>query len=127
MPIRFNVPPLSRALLLFLIALTSVNMFIRYREWVPHTSPAVVPYITIVPNQSYKFPWVVASAALAEQNIFSLIASGLTIYFGGRYLERAWGSSEYAKFVLFVVTIPNLLSFFTYLFWYLLGGNTVRS
>lgn len=66
------------------------------------------------------------TSALIEQNIFSFCASALTIFYGGRYLERAWGSSEFAKFVLFTTMIPNLLSFLVYTLWYLISGNEAR-
>ncbi|KAF2154016.1 DUF1751-domain-containing protein [Myriangium duriaei CBS 260.36] len=129
MPIRFNVPPLTRALLVAALVLTTANIFLRFRYSEPLLSrnPVGVPFITIVPQISWKFPWVIATSALVEQNLLSLAASALTFFYGGRYLERAWGSAEYAKFVLFVVTIPNVLAFFTYWIWYTLSGNATRA
>jgi hypothetical protein len=52
-----------------------------------------------------------------------LVVTGLTVAFGGRYLERAWGSREFTKFILFVAMIPNLLSFLLYVFGYVLSRN----
>lgn len=129
MPIRFNVPPLTRALLVAALTLTLSNILLRFRSSAPLLShnPIGVPSITIVPQDSWKFPWVFVTSALVEQNLVSLAASALTFFYGGRYLERAWGSAEYAKYVLFVVVIPNILAFFSYWLWYALTGNSARA
>lgn len=129
MPLRFNVPPLTRALLVASLSLTTANIFLRFRYSEPLLShnPVGVPFITIVPSESWKYPWVVATSALVEQNLLSLAASALTFFYGGRYLERAWGSSEYAKYVLFVAVIPNALAFLSYWTWYTLTGNSSRA
>ena len=58
------------------------------------------------------------SATFVEQNIFGLFVTGLTLFFGGRYLERAWGLKEFAKFILIICFIPNTLCFLTYIFLY---------
>lgn len=127
---RINVPPLTRALLALLFTFSSLNFAFRYRQWAPsdhtgsfHSSLYNVPYLTIVPNQSIKYPWTEATAFFVEENIFSFVASGLTLFYGGRYLERAWGSSEFAKFVAFVTAIPNLFTFFVYAVWYSVTRN----
>jgi hypothetical protein len=62
------------------------------------------------------YPWVFALATVVEQTVLGLITTGLTIFYGGRYLERAWGSREFTKFVLFVAMIPNILCFLLYIF-----------
>ncbi|KAF4552101.1 putative eukaryotic integral membrane protein [Elsinoe fawcettii] len=126
---RINIPPLTRGLIIGLLTLSVLNTALRFRYTAPllQRNPVGVPFLTIVPNESLTSPWVLATAALIEQNLVSLSASGLTLFFGGRYLERAWGSSEYAKFVAFVVLIPNVLSFVTYWVWYLLSGNELRA
>lgn len=132
MPPRINVPPLTRGLLLLLLTFTLLNASLRYRQWGPSDHSAAfstfnVPYLTIVPAQSLKFPWTLITATLVEENVFSFLASGLTLFYGGRYLERAWGGPEFAKFVAFVTVIPNLLSWAIYGFWYMATGNSVRS
>ena len=45
------------------------------------------------------------------------------LFWFGRYLERAWGSTEFAKFLLFVSMLPNLLSFLLYAVGYALSKN----
>ncbi|KAL1297985.1 hypothetical protein AAFC00_006492 [Neodothiora populina] len=133
MPLRINLPPLTRSLLLALLTLTLLNASLRYRQWSPATDTGprwdtlTVPFLTMVPALSLRYPYVVLTSALVEQNIFSFFASALTLFYGGRYLERAWGGAEFAKFVLFVTTIPNMLSFAVYASWYALSGSQVRA
>lgn len=134
MPPRINIPPLTRGLLIALLALSALNASIRYNRY--HTdleaSPSYsfrvgtkysVDYLTLVPLKSITCPWTVFTSALIEQNIVSLAASGLTIFYGGRYLERAWGSQEFGKFCLFVTTIPNSLAFFVYFCWFAITSH----
>jgi len=59
-----------------------------------------------------------------EQNLLGLITTGLTVFYGGRYLERAWGSHEFTKFMLFVAMIPNMLAYLLYIVGYMVMGKT---
>ncbi|KAF2470671.1 DUF1751-domain-containing protein [Lindgomyces ingoldianus] len=127
---RINLPPLTRALLASVVTFTVLNAMLRPQgNWVekvekPLTSVGNgVPYLAIVPGSSVIYPWVFLLATVVEQNVLGLIVTGLTVFYGGRYLERAWGSSEFTKFILFVSMIPNLLSFLLYIFGYLLSKN----
>ena len=131
MAIRINLPPLTRSLLVALLTLTLLNSALRYQQWNASKdvkwSTLRAPFLTIVPGESLRYPYVMLTSALIEQNVVSFTASVLTILYGGRYLERAWGGSEFAKFVLFVTVIPNVLSFFVYWLWYSLSGNQTRA
>lgn len=118
---RINLPPLTRSLLASLIIFTILNTILKPQgDWVttiekPITSVGDgVPYLAIVPGSSIIYPWVFLLAAVVEQNVFGLLITSLTIFYGGRYLERAWSSKEFTKYILFVAMIPNLLSFFIY-------------
>jgi membrane associated rhomboid family serine protease len=140
MPPRINLPPLTRSLLLTLLSLSLLNAFLRFRSWSSSTptneqsstAPSIyltsplwaIPYLVLIPTQSIKFPWTFLTSALIENNIVSLAISSAVVWFGGKYLERAWGGQEFAKFVLFVTTIPNILTFFIYAVWHGLASNT---
>ncbi|OCK79647.1 cytochrome C oxidase subunit I [Lepidopterella palustris CBS 459.81] len=120
---RINLPPLTRSLLASLIILTILNAVLRPQgDWVSTIEKPItgigegVPYLAIVPGVSIIYPWVFLLATLVEQNVFGLLITGLTIFYGGRYLERAWSSREFTKFMLFVAMIPNLLTFLIYIF-----------
>ena len=137
---RINLPPLTRALLLTLLCLSALNAVLRFRSWSASTptneqsatAPSIyltsplwaIPYLVLIPTQSLKFPWTFLTSALIENNIVSLAISSAVVWFGGKYLERAWGGQEFAKFVLFVTMIPNLLAFFLYAVWHGLVSQT---
>lgn len=124
MPIRINLPPLTRALLLLLLVLSLLNASFSVRSLI---RVHAVPFLAIIPANSLKYPWSTLTAALVETNLLSFAISAVTIFYGGRYLERAWTSAEFAKFVLFVTMIPNILTFAVYCLWYAVSGNSVRA
>ncbi|THV98573.1 DUF1751-domain-containing protein [Aureobasidium pullulans] len=124
MPIRVNLPPLTRALLVLLLVLSLLNASFSVRSLI---RVQAVPFLAIIPANSLKYPWTTLTAALLETNLVSFAISAITIFYGGRYLERAWSGQEFAKFVLFVTMIPNLLTFAIYCLWYSLIGNQVRA
>jgi membrane associated rhomboid family serine protease len=127
---RINLPPLTRSLLAGQVVFTLLNFALRPNSgWVEKVEKPLVgvgngvPYLTLVPGRSIIYPWVFALATVVEQNLFGLITSGLTIFYGGRYLERAWGSQEFTKFIMFVAMIPNILSFLLYMLGHLITGS----
>ena len=124
MPLRLNLPPLTRALLILLLIFSLLNASFSVRSLV---RVQAVPFLAIIPAQSIKYPWSTLTAALVETNLVSFAISALTLFYGGRYLERAWSSVEFAKFVLFVTMIPNILTFAIYCLWYALSGNQSRA
>lgn len=104
MQLRINVPPLTRILLVVLVALSILYNAIRYNQWVDSVS-----YLVIEPGIDFH-PWVFLTATLIEQNIVTLLFAAATILYGGKYLERAWNSGELGKFLLVVSLIPNVLA-----------------
>lgn len=119
MPPRINIPPVTRALLVALLFQSVLSAAIRYRQWTEH-SHIVIPYLTLVPQLSIVYPWTFVTSALVEGNIFTLAISGLTLYHGGRYLERAWSSADLAKFLVLVTLVPNVLTFLVMVFFFTL-------
>lgn len=137
MALRINIPPLTRALLILLCVLSLLAGALRYSQWArsqlddstKHDSPAsaiLVPYLTIIPQLSLFYPWVFLTATLVEQNVFTLLVTGATLFYGGRYLERAWSSAELAKFLLVVTIGSNLTAVATYVSWYAVTGNLMK-
>ncbi|ETS77342.1 hypothetical protein PFICI_11216 [Pestalotiopsis fici W106-1] len=110
MPPRINIPPVTRVLLIALLLQSILSAAVRYRQWSAN-SEIVVEWLTLVPQLSLFYPWVFVTTTLVENNIFTLGIAGMTIFQGGRYLERAWSSREFAKFLLVTALIPNALSF----------------
>jgi membrane associated rhomboid family serine protease len=117
---RINIPPVTRTLLLLLYGLTVLNSLL-----IPSSPLSFFirigqgsPWLSLIPGQSFLYPWTLLTASLVEQNIFGLLVNTLTLFFGGRYLERAWGLPEFAKFIVLICAIPNALCFLVYLAWY---------
>ncbi len=110
MPPRINIPPVTRIILIALVLQSILGATVRYRQWTAE-SEIVIPYLNLVPQLSLIYPWTFLTTTLVESNVFTLAIAVLTLYQGGRYLERAWSSREFAKFLLVVSLIPNLLCF----------------
>jgi membrane associated rhomboid family serine protease len=123
MPPRLNIPPVTRALLITLVIQSTLSAVVRYQQWTGSSDVIVVPYLTLVPSLSLIYPWVFLTTSLVDSNVFTLGISGVTIFYGGRYLERAWTSVEFAKFLALVTLIPNLLVFGTLVLLFALTGN----
>lgn len=119
---RINIPPVTRALLIVLLAQSVLSAAIRYREW-SEKSEIVIPYLTLIPSLSLIYPWTLVTSTLVETNVFTFTIAGLTLFHGGRYLERAWSSSDLIKFVALVSLAANVLTFCVMLFFYALTRN----
>jgi membrane associated rhomboid family serine protease len=132
---RVNLPPLTRGLLLVIIALSSFNAVLRTQKWRTFGNTTIltpsnanylsspqwaIPYLVLIPTQSIVYPWTFLTSAVVENNVVSMVVSAVVVFFGGRYLERAWGSKEFGKFVLFTTLIPNVLTFVVYALWHTL-------
>ena len=129
MVVRINIPPVTRLMLILLLALSLLYILGNNKE-LPHSSnprnPArpLVLYLTLVPAFCFYYPWTILTATFVERSIFSLLVNGATIFFGGKYLERAWGSKEFGKVVLVASIIPNLIAVPTYIIWSWIGSPT---
>ncbi|KAH7040144.1 eukaryotic integral membrane protein-domain-containing protein [Microdochium trichocladiopsis] len=119
---RVNIPPVTRILLGALLLQSVFNAAIRYRQRTSSAS-VVVPWLTLVPAHSLIYPWTFVTTTLVESNILTLAAAALTLFHGGRYLERAWSSREFAKFLVVVSLIPNFLCFLVTLLFSTITGN----
>lgn len=122
MPLRFNLPPITRLLLVTLLAQSVLSFAIRYGQWT-ESSDLRVPYMTLVPQLSLIYPWTFLTTTLVENNIFTLSITAVALLYGGRYLERAWSSPPFAKFLLIVSLIPNAICFFLYVTLYAITGE----
>ncbi|OGM50111.1 rhomboid family protein [Aspergillus bombycis] len=125
MALRVNIPPATRTCLISLLTLSLLYNIARWRQidatgGHPLTTP-VVPYLTLVPSEFFHYPWTFLTAIFVEQNIFTVLLNGATLFYGGKYLERAWGSREFAKFILAIAVIPNVTIVPLYLL-----GTTIR-
>ena len=116
MRLRINIPPVTRALLVLLFGFSLVYQAASYRSQRSINQPPhnVVPWIALTPQLSVYYPWVYITSTLAEQNVLTLAIAGATFFYGGKYLERAWGSRDFTKFLLLVTIVPNVIAAFLY-------------
>lgn len=117
-----NIPPLTRVLLALLIAISVTHQTTRYIF-----GGLDQGFLAIVPQWSLFYPWVYFTATFAEQNVVTLLIAGATVLYGGKYLERAWSSTEFGKFVLLVTVLPNVATTLIYVFWYALTQDETRA
>ncbi|KAF3910542.1 hypothetical protein ABW21_db0201151 [Orbilia brochopaga] len=145
MPPRINLPPLTRALIVVELCFSLIAGALRYSAWVSRAASATagaavtaapspelvattrIQYLTVVPALSIVYPWTLATAAFVEANIFTLVVTVATFFYGGKYLERAWGSAEFAKFLAVVAVGSNVVGLVVYVIWYAVSGNVERN
>lgn len=130
MALRVNLPPATRVLLISLLCLSFLYNLARWRQLdhtagKPNATP-IIPYLTLVPTRFIIYPWTLLTATFVEQNIFTVILNAATLFYGGKYLERAWGSREFGKFILVVSLVSNALTVLVYLTWNAIGGDFLR-
>ncbi|KAI1179758.1 eukaryotic integral membrane protein-domain-containing protein [Nemania sp. FL0916] len=106
MPPRLNIPPVTRIVLGVLVLQSLSSIVIRGAR-----TNIVIEWLTLVPQLSLFYPWTFLTTTLVEENLTSLAIAGVTLFNGGRYLERAWSSKEFAKFLVVAALVPNLLCF----------------
>lgn len=111
MQLRFNIPPLTKILVGLCIVISLVSRAVRFELWATQGN---TDFLALIPQWSLFYPWVYFTATFAEQNLTTFLVAGATILFGGRYLERAWGSREFGKFVFIVTLLPNFVASFLY-------------
>lgn len=102
-----SFPPLTQALLALLFVISLAHQVLRVRT---SSSPSNPDFLVLVPQRALLQPWVFFTAALAEPNVITLLLAGFIFFYGGKYLERAWESREFGKFVLLVTLIPNFVA-----------------
>ncbi|KAK5452356.1 hypothetical protein LTS15_007422 [Exophiala xenobiotica] len=137
MAFRVNLPPVTRVLLAVTVTSTLLYNFARWRLLQADPTPTtgetdpspqrIVPYLALIPSQCIWYPWTLLSATFVEQNIFTLLFQGGALFFGGRYLERAWGSRGFIYVIVVASIIPNLLAVPTYILWAAITGNPERA
>ena len=86
-----------------------------------------IPYLTLVPSKSLYYPWTILTSTFVEQNVLNFLINTTAVYLSGRYLERAWGSKDFAIVALVRATLPTLLVIPTYVLWGVITRNTTRA
>jgi len=133
MALRISIPPVTRVLLILIVSLSFLYNVARFGRIVEDASATtsqptpLVPYLALVPSVCIFYPWTLLSASFVEQNVVTLLINSANIFFGGKYLERAWGSRAFAMVVVVAALVPNLIIVPTYILWGAVMGNTTRA
>ena len=120
---RINIPPVTRALLSSIATLSLLYGIARWREYGNSLNPDPVPYLALVPSEFLMYPWTLLFATFVERNIFTVLINGAIMFYGGKYLERAWGSKEFAKFIFATSLVSNVTAVILYIIWSVLSGS----
>lgn len=115
MHFRPNLPPLTRILLIVLSGLSIIYQVVTLNGWTSASDPS---FLALIPQWALFRPWVYFTATFAEQNLVTLLIAFITVFYGGKYLERAWDSREFGKFVLLVTLVPNVIASLLYVLWF---------
>ena len=118
---RVNIPPLTRILLALLIGFSVSYQALRYG--LAHLDYTAGHYLALIPQWALFTPWVYFTATYSEQNVATILIAGATILYGGKYLERAWGSREFGKFILLVTLLPNFVASLIYVLLFAISQN----
>lgn len=130
---RINVPPVTRALLLSTVSFTILYAAARWNAISkaagndPSPPDPAIPYLTLVPSKSIYYLWTISTSTFVEQNVLNLLINITAVYLGGRYLERAWGSTGFGTVVLIAAIVPNLMVIPTYIAWGFFMRNNTRA
>ncbi|KAG0028531.1 hypothetical protein BGZ81_004647 [Podila clonocystis] len=133
-----NVPRLTKTLSTAMTAMSFFGFALRYRDmavsyWyrdeeeMPDisidTEATLIHLLAMVPISSpYRF-WTFATAALFERSIIQFAINTAILLACGKYLERAWGSREFFKF-LAITSIGTMIGvYLTCFFEYLVRRN----
>ncbi|ORY27895.1 eukaryotic integral membrane protein-domain-containing protein [Naematelia encephala] len=80
-----------------------------------------LPWLVLIPGESWKYPWTLLTAGWVELSIFELVFSAVSLPLACRYLERIWGSKELVRFCCIVIVGSNIIAFgFSWLMWIVL-------
>ncbi|KAF9940307.1 hypothetical protein BGZ67_007937 [Mortierella alpina] len=136
-----NVPPLTKTVSTAMTVMTVLGFVLRFRDMAiasqhtddtasPDPDPSyasaeasLVPLLAMVPVSAPYHFWTLATAAFFERSIIQFAINTAFLLGSGKYLERAWGSREFLKF-LAVTSVGSMLGvYLTCLFQYVVRGN----
>ncbi|CAG8506907.1 26447_t:CDS:2, partial [Gigaspora margarita] len=119
-----NVPPTVKTLTFSIVFVSALGALKRFHRW--GENPFVVdvlPDFALVPGHAAQKFWAFFTAGFLETNPTSLIGSVIAMIACGKYLERAWGSKDFLKFVGIILIGVTLSTYFTYLLEYTITGD----
>ncbi|CAG8580378.1 801_t:CDS:2, partial [Dentiscutata erythropus] len=119
-----NVPPTVKTLTFSIVFVSALGALKRFHRWTENPfATNVLPNFALVPGHAIQNFWTFFTAGFLETNPASLIGSIIAMVACGKYLERAWGSKDFLKFVGIILIGVTLSTYFTYLLEYVITGD----
>ncbi|KGB79954.3 hypothetical protein CNBG_5892 [Cryptococcus deuterogattii R265] len=119
LPFLNTVPPATRALTALYLLTTLTVLLLAFLA-----PPADWPWLLLVPGHSWKYPWVLLTAAFAELSVVNAVVSAIALPLACRYLERVWGARELVRFCCVTIVGSNIIAFgFSWIVWFVLGSE----
>ncbi|CAG8441609.1 7254_t:CDS:2, partial [Scutellospora calospora] len=119
-----NVPPTVKTLTFLIVFISALGVLKRFHRWIENPFAIdVLPDFAMVPGHAIQKFWTFFTAGFLETDPMSLIGSVITMAACGKYLERAWGSKDFLKFVGIILIGVTLATFLTYLLEYTITGD----
>ncbi|KAF9389072.1 hypothetical protein CPB97_012035 [Podila verticillata] len=120
-----NVPPLTKSISTAMTVMSSLGFALRFRDLTSDADAegTLTQLIAMVPVSAPYHPWTFATAPFYERSVLQFIINSAILLGCGKYLERAWGSREFFKY-LAVTSVGSMLALYiTCLFEYTVRGN----
>lgn len=113
---------LTAVLVVASLAAIALSTLAAQNEHTPSPMGTHMPWLVMVPGESWKFPWVLLTAGWVELSVIELIISAVTLPLACRYLERIWGAKELIRFCCITIVGSNIIAFgYSWLLYILLG------
>ncbi|CAG8736239.1 19646_t:CDS:2, partial [Racocetra persica] len=118
-----NVPPTVKTLIFLIVFTSALGALKKFHSLIETSFADVLPDFALVPGHAIQKVWTFFTAGFLETDPISLIGSVITMAACGKYLERAWGSKDFLKFVGIILIGVTLATFLTYLLEYAITGD----
>ncbi|KAG4303975.1 hypothetical protein PORY_002628 [Pneumocystis oryctolagi] len=117
---------LCMTIIFFLICIALESLVYLFKPFgISKEKNYVLSFLVIIPGISYFYVWTFFVAMFVEDNFFAFIVLLSALYYGGRYLEKSWGSKNFAKFILVIAVIPNIFTWSWYCIRYMIERNAM--
>ncbi|KAF9323295.1 hypothetical protein BG006_001592 [Podila minutissima] len=123
-----NVPPLTKSISTGMTVMSSLGFALRFRDLTSESDAegTLTQLLAMVPVSAPYHPWTFATAPFYERSVLQaciFIINSAILLGCGKYLERAWGSREFFKYLAVTCVGSMLALYITCLFEYTVRGN----
>ncbi|CAG8493339.1 2200_t:CDS:2, partial [Cetraspora pellucida] len=106
------------------VFISALGALKKFHNWAENSFAVdVLPDFALVPGHAIQKFWTFFTAGFLETDPISLTGSVIAMVACGKYLERAWGSKDFLKFIGIILIGVTLATFLTYLLEYTITGD----